>query len=317
MPKNKDNDNEEYLKRAARAFRDQPVGKIFEKIKAIVGPSNMPPTQQGKLAEQALKAMQNGETPSPKQLAALELMIRLMRPVPLSRKGVLDNLAPDVAPSFPDWSTFQNTIKPHLYSIGRIDVTPKQGVGTGFLVSDGVLVTNRHVLDVLSKGTRVLEKGQAVVRFKFESGSPESEKPTNITGVIAVHSDLDIALLKVDKQKFTQTRKPLSLDTAPVKTGLPVVAIGYPFDDSKRNPLFVSALFGGKFGVKRAAPGEVSSSGPKSIYHDCSTLGGNSGSPILSMKTAQVVGLHRNGYFLYRNEAVDGASLNQLIQPHL
>lgn len=317
MPKKKDNDNEEYLKRAARAFQDQPVRKIFEKIKAIVGPSNMPPTQQGKLAEQALKAMQNGEKPSPKQLAALELMIRLMRPVPLSRKGALDNLDAEVAPSFPDWPTFQNSIKPHLYSIGRIDVTPKQGVGTGFLVSDGVLVTNRHVLDVLSKGTRVLEKGQAVVRFKFESGSTDSEKPTNITGVIAVHSDLDIALLKVDKQKFTQTRKPLSLDTAPVKTGLPVVAIGYPFDDSKRNPLFVSALFGGKFGVKRAAPGEVSSTGPKSIYHDCSTLGGNSGSPILSMKTAQVVGLHRNGYFLFRNEAVDGASLNQFIQPHL
>ncbi len=56
MPKNKDNDNEEYLKRAARAFQDQPVRKIFERIKAIVGPSNMPPTQQGKLAEQALKA---------------------------------------------------------------------------------------------------------------------------------------------------------------------------------------------------------------------------------------------------------------------
>jgi S1-C subfamily serine protease len=317
MPKDKDNENEEYLRRASRAFQDQPVRKIFEKIKAIVGPSNMPPTQQGKLAEEALKLMQNGERPSPKQLAALELMIRLMRPVPLSRKGALDKLDSEVASSFPDWPTFQNSIKPHLYSIGRIDLAPKEGVGTGFLVSDGVLVTNKHVLDLVSKGTRVLEKGQAVVRFKFESGSPETEKPTNITGVIAVHSELDIALLKVDKQTFTQTRKPLSLDSAPVKTGLPIVAVGYPFDDSKRNPLFIGALFGGKFGVKRAAPGEVSSTGPKSIYHDCSTLGGNSGSPLFSMKTAQVVGLHRNGYFLYRNEAVDGASLKQFIQPHL
>lgn len=175
MPKAKDNEKEEYLRRAARAFQDQPVRKIFERIKAIVGPSNMPPTQQGKLAEQALQLMQNGETPSPKQLAALELMIRLMRPVPMSRKGALDNLDAEVAPSFPDWPTFQNSIKPHLYSIGRIDLAPKEGVGTGFLVSDGVLVTNKHVLDMLSKGTRVLEKGQAVVRFKFESGSPDSE----------------------------------------------------------------------------------------------------------------------------------------------
>ena len=306
-----------HLERAARAFQDRPVEKVFERIKAIVGPTNMPPTQQGKLAAQAIERMQNAETPTPKELAALELMIRLMRPVPLSKKGALDNLDPEIASSFPDWSTFQQSIKPYLYSIGRVDLAPKEGVGTGFLVSDGVLVTNKHVLDLLSKGTRVLEQGQAVVRFKFESGSAEDEKPANITGVIAVHPDLDIALLKVDKQKFTKTRKPLDLDSTPVKTGSQVVAVGYPFDDSKRNPLFIGALFNGKFGVKRAAPGEVSSSGAKSIYHDCSTLGGNSGSPLLSMKTARVVGLHRNGHFLYRNEAVDGASLKQFIQPHL
>jgi len=194
---------------------------------------------------------------------------------------------------------------------------PKEGVGTGFLVSDSVLVTNKHVLDILSKGTGVLEKGQAIVRFKFEAGSADDETPTSITGVVAVHDELDIALLKVAKQKFTKIRMPLTLDHTPVGVGDPVAAIGYPFDDSKRNPLFVSALFSGKFGVKRAAPGEVSDIGTRSIYHDCSTLGGNSGSPILSLKTASVIGLHRDGYFLYRNEAVDGASLTKFVQSHL
>jgi S1-C subfamily serine protease len=306
-----------YLARAIRAFQNKPIGEVLEKVKAIVGPSNMPPIEQSKLAEEAMTRMQNGKKPTPKQLAALEFVIRLMRPVPLSREGALDNLQADVAPSFPDWPTFQNSVKPHLYSVGRIDLAPKEGVGTGFLVSDGVLVTNKHVLDVLSKGTGVLENGQAVVRFKFEAGMPDTDEPTNITGVVAVHDVLDIALLKVEKQKFTATRAPLTIDSTPVENGHPVVAIGYPFDDSKRNPLFIGALFKGKFGVKRAAPGEVSSTGPKSIYHDCSTLGGNSGSPVLSMKTARVVGLHRDGYFLYRNEAVDGAALTEFIQPHL
>lgn len=312
-----DDDNQDYLDRAARAFQGRPVGEIFERIKALVGPTNMPATEQGKLAEEALARMQSGEKPTPKQLAALELMIRLMRPVPLSRKGALENLDPKVAGSFPDWPTFQTSVKPHLYSIGRVDLAPKEGIGTGFLVSDGVLVTNKHVLDMLSKGTRVLEKGQAVVRFKFEDGIPETDKPANITGVIAVHNDLDIALLKIDKQKFTQTRQPLTVDATPVQKGTQIVAVGYPFDDSKRNPLFIGALFKGKFGVKRAAPGEVSSTGSQAIYHDCSTLGGNSGSPLFSIRTARVVGLHRTGYFLYRNEAVDGASLQQFVQPHL
>jgi endonuclease G len=272
---------------------------ILERIKAIVGPNNMPPVEQSKLAEAALERMRNGKKPTPKQLAALEFVIRLMRPVPLSREGALDALDSKVAPSFPDWGGFQTSVKPHLYSVGRIDLWPKEGVGTGWLVSDGVIVTNRHVLDVLSKGTGQLEKGQAVVRFKFEAGMP------------------DVALLKVDKQTFTDARKPLELDTEPIEEGHPVVAVGYPFDDSKRNPLFISALFGGTFGVKRAAPGECSGRGAKSIFHDCSTLGGNSGSPIFSMKTGRVVGLHRDGYFLYRNEAVDGASLDAFIRPRL
>jgi endonuclease G len=309
-----DQNHKWYLARAERAFQN---GNILEKVKAIVGPNNMPAIEQSKLAQQALARMQNNKKPTPKQLAALEFVIRLMRPVLLSRNGALDNLDKQVGPSFPDWQTFQESVKPHLYSIGRIDIAPKQGIGTGFLVSDGVLVTNKHVLDILSNGTGELEKGQAIVRFKFESGIVDDETPTDITGVVAVHDELDIALLKVQKQKFTKTRKPLTLDLKPAEPGLAVVAIGYPFDDSKRNPLFINAIFSGKFGVKRAAPGEVSSSGQNSIYHDCSTLGGNSGSPIVSMKTAQVVGLHSDGYFLFRNEAVDAASLSQFIQPHL
>src|ERR1051325_4568357 len=136
-------DHKVYLERATRAFQNKPVGVILERIKAIVGPNNMPPIEQSKLAEKALERMQNGERPTPKQLAALEFVIRLMRPVPLSQNGALANLDKQVAPSFPDWPTFQTSIKPYLYSIGRIDIAPKEGIGTGFLVSDGILVDRK------------------------------------------------------------------------------------------------------------------------------------------------------------------------------
>lgn len=312
-----DDQHKLYLARATRAFQNKPVEHVLDRIKAIVGPNNMPPIEQSKLAQKALDRLKEGKRPTPKQLAALEFVIRLMRPVPLSRQGTLDSLAAEVAPSFPDWTGFQKSVKPFLYSIGRIDLWPKESVGTGFLISDGVLVTNKHVLDHVSKGTGALEKGQAVVRFRYEFGTPDEEEPVNITGVLAVHDELDIALLKVDKQNFTDAWQPLAVEQTPLEAGHPVVAIGYPFDDSKRNPLFISAVFENKFGVKRAAPGEVAGFSRQSIFHDCSTLGGNSGSPILSMKTSRVVGLHRDGYFLYRNEAVDGASLGEFVQPHL
>jgi S1-C subfamily serine protease len=308
-----------YLARATRAFGNQPVGQVLEKIKAIVGisASSMPPVEQSKQAQVALEKLQNGKSPTPKQLAALEFVLRMMRPAPISRDSALDNLNSVVAPSFPDWTNFQTAVKPFLYSVGRVDLLPKDSVGTGWLVSESVLVTNKHVLDHLSRGTGVLEKGQAVVRFKMEKDRPDEEAPTNITKVIAVHDDLDIALLQVDKQKFTKTRKPLAVDAKPIEAGHPVVAIGYPFDDSKRNPLFIGAIFGDIFGFKRAAPGEVSGLSEQTIIHDCSTLGGNSGSPVLSMKTARVVGLHRDGQFMFRNEAVDGASLGKFVKPHL
>ena len=40
------------------------------------------------------------------------------------------------------------------------------------------------------------------------------------------------------------------------------------------------------------------------IEHDCSTLGGNSGSPVVDLETHQVIGLHFGGRFGVRNYAV-------------
>ena len=76
-----------------------------------------------------------------------------------------------------------------------------------------------------------------------------------------------------------------------------------------------AAVFGTKFGVKRAALGEVlDGSGTPTLFHDCSTLGGNSGSPVFAVATGRVVGIHRSGFFMYRNEAVDGGSLDAFVR---
>jgi S1-C subfamily serine protease len=277
----------------------------------------MPSTEQGQLAQQALDRMRSLQRPTPQQLTALEYLIRLMRPAPLSKNGTLENMDADLSKTFPDWTTFRESVKPYLYSIGRIDsLSTQKSIGTGFLVSDKLLVTNRHVLDQLSCGTNMLEKGQGVVWFGQEHATPDKQGRAEITGVVAVHASLDMALLAVEPPGNTPARTPLAVESSPVNEGDDVVAVGYPFDDPARNPIFINALFGNHFGVKRAAPGEVLRSSQASIFHDCSTLGGNSGSPILSMKTARVVGLHRDGFFMYRNEAVDGASLGEFVSQH-
>ena len=293
------------------------IQEAWESRRAIVVPANFPPGEQADLAGQALATLRGGGIPTPKQLAALELLVRdSMRPSLLSTDRVLEAMPPESAPTFPDWDAFRDRVRPALYTIGRVD-GGGDGVGTGFLVSSTLLVTNVHVLDDLSNCTRVLERGQASVRFKREFNAIPDEAPVEIVEVAAVHATLDLALLRVDPITLAVDRRPLEVAPTDAATGDRVVVIGYPFNDTQRNPLFVPAVFGNRFGVKRAAPGEVVRVAEKVLFHDCSTLGGNSGSPVVSMETGQVVGVHRVGHFMYRNESVPGSDLGAFVRAHV
>ncbi len=178
-------------------------------------------------------------------------------------------------------------------------------MGTGFLVANGVLVTNRHVVDALSFGAGVLEQGQAVVRFQQERGAPDTLAPAPIVGVVAIHDSLDMALLAVQPPDAAPA---LPLSAQPAHDADMVVAVGYPMADPS-SPLFADAIYEGAYGVKRGALGQVVGTGPERLLHDCSTLGGSSGSPMLSLLSAEVVGLHCSGLFMYRNEAVPAGDL--------
>jgi V8-like Glu-specific endopeptidase len=313
-------DDWEYLQnRAERAFGGvQKLADLPPKVRAIIGPSTFPDGEQ--LAQEAMDLLRKGIVPSPKQRAALEAAIKAMRPSILSESGQLQKLAKSA--KYPDaahWSGFVVKIRQYLYSIGRIDRITAGGVepvATGFLIGPTLLVTNKHVLTYLSSETMALEPGQAVVNFGQEYANPDNEGPYPITRVKAYHSTLDIALLEIGLSG-TASRPGLPVTGSSVHRGDGVVAIGYPQQDA-RNPVFMDLIFESKYAVKRAAPGEVLGTAAASVYHDCSTLGGNSGSPLVSMSTGQVVGLHRDGpVFLFRNEAVDAPSLAEFVQPHL
>jgi S1-C subfamily serine protease len=299
-------------RRVERTFGDKPPVAALERVRAIVGTNNLPATFEGNLAKEALAKLKDpaADTPSPRELAALEMMLRMMRPAPKYEDGQLEDLSePEFLEAFKNWNRFRTLLEPLKASIGRIDVGPGDTAGTGFLVGDEVLVTNRHVLDVLSRGTRMLQPGQGTVTFFAELHPTTSEPPVAIESVIAFHPTLDIALLRVKPRK----RRTLTIATAAPALEEQVAAVGHPFDDPVNNPLFTRTIFGNSWGVKRVAPGEVVSQSHSMIGHDCSTLGGNSGSPLLSLNSAEVVGLHFGGGFLWRNEAVSCIDLNAFV----
>jgi S1-C subfamily serine protease len=309
------------LERVERTLGNRSPGEVFSRIRAIVGARVLPNSETGVLAESALTKLRNfgGDPPTPRELAALEDVIRLLRPAPLSIQGELQPIPPDTEMAFPQWTSFCQKAKTYLYSIGRIDsLSPESCIGTGFLVAPRIVATNRHVVTFLSHGLDALEEGQATVAFKEEYNSLPIERPVSVRRVAAIHDTLDLALLELADDSLALDRPTLDLAKTSVAPGDRVVVIGYPMESAGgRNPLFLRALFEGRLEVKRAAPGEVLQVRGDSVYHDCSTLGGNSGSPVLSMATAEVVGVHRDGLFMYRNEALAVGGLAQFMEATL
>jgi S1-C subfamily serine protease len=311
-----DERHEGLLLRAHRAFAGRTVEDAVVKVRAIVGVPRIPDAEVA--AQAAWDKLRVGKVPSAPELAALEFVIRMMRPAPLSQKGELAPL-PSVAGTStynPDttkaWEDFRLKVKPFLYSIGRLDRAdgPDPEVGTGFLVGDDLVLTNRHVVSELSMGADELEKGQAFITFYQEAGTtdpPQNRFP--ITAVVALHPNLELALLRMELQA---PRPQPQFEISPAVKATEVAAIGYPFKDI-RNPLFVDAVFGSKYGVKRAALGEITGVSGQRLFHDCSTLGGNSGSPVFSLASACVVGVHYTGRFMYRNEAVTAAEAARFV----
>jgi hypothetical protein len=64
---------------------------------------------------------------------------------------------------------------------------------------------------------------------------------------------------------------------------------------------------------KRLAPGEILKVTDSEIEHDCSTLGGNSGSAVVSLATGEALGLHFAGLYMEANYAVPAPKLRDLL----
>jgi V8-like Glu-specific endopeptidase len=209
-------------------------------------------------------------------------------------------------------------IEANLQSVGRIEVTGHPSgmdwLGTGFLVADDVVMTNRHVAVEFAR-TRDGASWEFYPGMKARIDYVEELDATTkaefkVSEVIGIHDSVDLALLRVARRGSPGARKPkpLALAAKPkLAKERKVYVVGYPASDSRRNdPIEMRRIFESIFDVKRLQPGQLTglSSGGKIVGHDCSTLGGNSGSCVIDLDTHQVVALHFSGKYLIGNSAV-------------
>jgi V8-like Glu-specific endopeptidase len=287
------------------------------------------PDQGSELRDMRLRIIQEGRSAltkirlagegrpelTPEEAIGLEAIVLMEgRPAILIKNGRFEQ-----PPS--EWEIldqYRDSIEQVIPRVGRIEVEghPRMAwVGTGFLVGPNVILTNRHV------AVHFVEK-QRNLGWVFTSGihpridfNEEFETTTAaqyaIMEVIHIHNQVDMALIRVAPISSDGLALPNPL-TVHLRTprGLrdrKVYVIGFPAWDGRRNdPSAMQRIFADIYNVKRLQPGTIRNYFllGKVFKHDCSTLGGNSGSCVVDLETGKIIGLHFAGRYGRHNSAI-------------
>jgi hypothetical protein len=210
-------------------------------------------------------------------------------------------------------ATFGSEVNAVAASVGRIALDPPGGpaatVGTGWRVGADLVITNRHVA----------ESVMADPLLPVDHWTAGSVRPSTVTFdvtgraftlsapvYVAQDPSLDFAVFRL--QAAEPLPPPLTVEFDDVAVGRMVprgggmvfvgnalYAIGHPW-----RPFYssaVSSVFGAADGSIRWSPGYATRLDVTTpvLEHDCSTLGGSSGSCMLSADSHTVVALHVGG----------------------
>jgi endonuclease G len=252
-------------------------------------------------------------------LAMESIVMRRERPVLAIKENEASLVFADPVDS-QIWRERLERAKPKLEraikAVGRIELKGSwiDWVGTGWLVHESILVTNRHVANEFA--------AQSGAGFTFKMGNDgpigagvdflqEIDNPNTLIFklvrplYIEPSPGPDLAFFQIEMTAGDKKlAKPIKLAKRPAVTQN-VAAIGYPAYDSRiPETELMERIYGKVYNKKRLAPGGVTKVEAARILHNCTTLGGNSGSVVIDLDSGEAVGLHNSGSFLTTNYAV-------------
>ncbi len=207
-----------------------------------------------------------------------------------------------------------------LPSVGRLELyhgSSLENWGTAFVVADEVVLTNNHVVrhHLRGKGESWNIHPGCQPRIDFRSAPEPIDESQEFRIVEVLHTtsaarvkaglEPDAAFLKVDWLSV-DAEPPPALDLHNAEpwepAGRSVCIVGFPNPSrakgvkrSRRHN--VSDLADpGRPVMKMVQPGRIVSKSSRpswtEYWHDCSTLKGNSGSPLIDLETCEILGLH-------------------------
>jgi hypothetical protein len=231
-------------------------------------------------------------------------------------------------------------------SVGRINaaIGSVGYAGTGWVVAPGLVVTNRHVLELLAGGPGPAPGGAwtflAPVTIDFAAELERTRKSEfEVTGVAFAGPEpidnllsprkLDLALLTVETNNGAEDLPPplaLSRRIKALRKESEVYVMGYPARPHDEVGEVLLRVFQDEYFVKRFAPGYVDEDpdsfddgGSRRVFtHDSSTLRGNSGSCVIEflLQGKAAVGLHFGGLRRDENYAHSIARIEQVLAQH-
>jgi len=263
--------------------------------------------------------------------AGLEVIVQTdgSRPAFLVRD---DFIVPDSSPPG-EWTdlltdvTREDALRAVLGSVGRVDITHPlfPYAGTGWLIAPDLIATNRHVAQLFvdfaaPEGARLKTELDPRIDFGHEHRGRDSLNNRSITALVFAgakpvppvgidHAVLDLAIFRIGApaQATDAAQQPVALRIGPhaAEPQTEVFVTGYPgrpdpaaLGSVSETDKVLRLLFNKLWGFKRLAPGLITppTIGPRTMNHDASTLGGNSGSLVMGIDSIpSVMGIHYGG----------------------
>jgi serine protease Do len=164
---------------------------------------------------------------------------------------------------------------------GQPDQQERHGLGSGFLIGDGLVLTNNHVVEIQDEQRPGKFRPMDEIKVITDESAPGGAREF-AAKVIGNDPKSDVALLKIEGKDVGQLKYATLGDSDAVEVGDYVIAIGEPFGlQATVTSGIISAKERTQFG------------GPYADYlqTDASINPGNSGGPLFNLK-GEVVGIN-------------------------
>ncbi len=214
--------------------------------------------------------------------------------------------------------SWEPILKPHdprlalaIRSVGKICVAGGSvpWVGTAFVVGSCLAMASSHSVRQFATGSCgnvTLKSGiQPTIDFSEALGLPSGEATARVVNVRFIHPFFQVALLELDQVPAGVGMLDLAAQMPSKLAGRTVAVLSYIDQDYQSPQDWQEAVFGKQWGRLFVLPGRAVQLGQTpgattvpALMHDCCTLAGSGGAPVVDLDTGYVIGVHTHNEWL-------------------